>query len=177
MIGEAMELQTLVEEDETIEQLPLEQETQYSSSLDHTTQWGDHVTIDTPTLLDNQDKHVLMTHSDDDDEALNRNSLRNSLMSDSTGSNRVSTFNVSCKNSFIGLYLVFQLVIITVVIIITQVPRQDSLSSFTKDRVRPTQRRKPLRNSSQRSDDSRTSIWSDMLSTGYDITLIVTLII
>ena len=135
MIGEAMELQTLVEEDETIEQLPLEQETQYSSSLDHTTQWGDHVTIDTPTLLDNQDKHVLMTHSDDDDEALNRNSLRNSLMSDSTGSNRVSTFNVSCKNSFIGLYLVFQLVlvIITVVIIITQVPRQDSLSSFTKD--------------------------------------------
>ena len=102
-----MELQTLVEEDETIEQLPLEQETQYSSSLDHTTQWGDHVTID--ILLDNQDKHVLMTHSDDDDEALNRNSLRNSLMSDSTGSNRVSTFNVSYRNSFIGPYLVFQL--------------------------------------------------------------------
>ena len=92
-----MELQTLVEEDETIERLPLEQETQYSSSLDHRTQWGDHMTLDTPTLLDNQmspDKHVLLTHNDE--EALNRNSLRDSLMSDSTGSNRVSTFNVSC---------------------------------------------------------------------------------
>ena len=55
--------------------------------------------------------------------------------------------------------------------LLIQVPHQDSLGSFTKDRVRPTQRRKPLRNSSQRSEDSKTSIWSDvMLSTGYDIT-------
>ena len=92
-----MELQTLVEEDETIEQLPLEQETQYSSSLGHPAWWGDHMTLDTPTLMDNQmlaDKHVLVTHNDE--EALNRDSLRDSIMSDSTGSNRVSTFNVSC---------------------------------------------------------------------------------
>lgn len=52
-----------------------------------------------------------------------------------------------------------------------QIPRQDSLNSITKDRARPAQRRKPLRNSSQRSDNSRTSLWSDvMLSSGYVVT-------
>ena len=51
-------------------------------------------------------------------------------------------------------------------------PHQDSLSSFTKNRAHPTQRRKPSRNPSQRSEDSRTSLWSDaMLSSGYDITI------
>lgn len=93
-----MELQTLVEEDETIDQPPMEQETQYSSSLDHHVQWGDHMTTDTPTLLDDQallDNQALLTH--DDEEALNRNSIRDSFFSDtSTSNNRLSAFNVSC---------------------------------------------------------------------------------
>ena len=81
-----MELQTLVEEDEgAMDHQPLEQETQYSSSLDHPMHWGDHVISDTPTLL---------THNDE--EALNRNDLRDSFMSDtSTGNKRLSAFNVS----------------------------------------------------------------------------------
>lgn len=81
-----MELQTLVEEDETINQSPLEQETQFSFSLDHSTQWGNHVVLDTSTVAE----------AHNDEEALNRNSIRDSLLSDSsTSNNRVSTFNVS----------------------------------------------------------------------------------
>ena len=107
-----MELQTLIEEDETIDQLPLEQETQYSSSFgyhtqweDHVTpdtptqwenlvtpdtptQWEDHVTPDTPTLQDDQNNEI---YSDGNDETLNRNDTRDSLVSD----NRASGFNVS----------------------------------------------------------------------------------
>ena len=81
-----MELQTLVEEDETIEQLPIEQETQYLSPPDHS--WGDHMIQDTPTLLDNQ---ILVAYNNEG--ASNRNSVRDSIMSD--GSNRLSAFNVS----------------------------------------------------------------------------------
>ena len=91
-----MELQTLVEEDEAIDQMPLEQETRFSASLDHSMQWGDHMTMDTPTQFDDQmfsDNQALLSHTDE--EALNRNNLRDSFMSDGTGSNRVSTFNVS----------------------------------------------------------------------------------
>ena len=98
-----MELQTLVEEDETIDHhAPLEHETQYSSSLDHPTQWEDHMTT---TNLD--DQALLTTHNDE--EALNRNSLRDSFMSDSSTTNRTSFFNVSvftvCLSVCLSVYL------------------------------------------------------------------------
>ena len=87
-----MELQTLVEEDELMEQPTLEQETQYSSSLDHPMQWEDHMTSATPTLLDNQ---PLLTHNNK--EALSRNHVHDSFMSDTSTSNRFSVFNVSSQ--------------------------------------------------------------------------------
>ena len=89
-----MELQTLVEEDETIEQLPVEQETQYLTPPDHS--WRDHMIQDTPTLSDDQmllDNQVLVAHSSE--EASNRTSVRDSVISN--GTNRLSAFNVSCN--------------------------------------------------------------------------------
>jgi len=83
---DTMELHTLVEEDENIDELPQEEETRYITIEDHVMQ-------DTPTswtLPD--DQQVTQTEH----ETLNRNSIRDSLLSDNTtSSNRISAFDVS----------------------------------------------------------------------------------
>ena len=109
-----MELHTLVEEDENIDELPQEEETQYFTSvedhvindtpIDHVINDTpiDHVINDTPTDHVIHDTRIQWTLPDDqqitqtEHEASNRNSIRDSFLSDNTtSSNRISAFDVS----------------------------------------------------------------------------------
>jgi len=88
-----VELHTLVEEDENIDDLPQEEETRYFISTE------DHVINDTPTDHDTPTQWTLPNDqqiTQTEHEALNRSSIRDSLLSDSTtSSNRISAFDVS----------------------------------------------------------------------------------
>ena len=93
---EVMELHTLVEEDENIDELPQEEETRYLEDHVINITPTDHGIHDTPTNHDTPTQWTLPDDQQTEHEPLNRNSIRDSLLSDNTtSSNRISAFDVS----------------------------------------------------------------------------------